>query len=143
MDAREEVLSPPERTVYIDPRTNEPCRRCGGTGFMSPWPNSKGSVSCGICRAALCIAAPQAAVPESQDDDIVRLGSLNNEEFRPKAIELIIATRAKLDYFVKLAHENERNGLRMRDEGNAKITTLQAQIANLTKEANKEETRCK
>jgi hypothetical protein len=39
---------------------------------------------------------PQAAVPESQDDDIVRLGSLNNEEFRPKAIELLIAARAEL-----------------------------------------------
>lgn len=37
--------------VYIDPRTKEPCRRCYGTGFMKPWPDSKGLVACGICRA--------------------------------------------------------------------------------------------
>lgn len=38
-------------TVYIDPRTKEPCRRCDGTGKMPPWPESKGLVPCGVCRA--------------------------------------------------------------------------------------------
>ena len=92
----------------------------------------------------------QAAVPESQDglpdydaeyyEIRARMAPFNgNLEMVAPMLQCrerqLIATRAKLDYFVKLAHENERNGLRMRDEGNAKITTLQAQIANLTKAA--------
>lgn len=46
-------------TVWIDPRTQEPCKRCGGTGKMPPWPGSKGLVACGVCREAL---APEPAV---------------------------------------------------------------------------------
>lgn len=54
-DARSKLPSPSaakveSETVFIDPRTKEPCRRCYGTGKMPPWPGSKGLVHCGICR---------------------------------------------------------------------------------------------
>jgi hypothetical protein len=40
----------PRETVWIDPRTGDACKRCGGTGKMPPWPGSNGLVACGVCR---------------------------------------------------------------------------------------------